>query len=301
MVGANPVRIGDGAGVAFRITNGDPAPVDLGIFDVTGRLIAEPLRRQTVTGETTVRWDGRDRSGARVDAGSYYFRASAGPRVETGHVVILPQSAFRFRAGRSRSARFLVGTLSRVASAPRCIIGLGPPGCHPHERRSQNMTLRRRLERGCGIPIVLATLGFLLLATRPGRAGTDDPLFPMLVRMNTYFHQHEVDGVTLDSRYDLAPSEVIRLSVVSQLLGYEELYRAYRRKSFRRDIVERADYLVDRFDDVGSPASPFEGMLGLALLEADQAVGDPRYRAKGEIVIGRLEALPPRKRCSTAG
>jgi uncharacterized protein (TIGR03118 family) len=90
MVGANPVRIGDGAGVAFRITNGDPAPVDLGIFDVTGRLIAEPLRRQTVTGETTVRWDGRDRSGARVDAGSYYFRASAGPRVETGHVVILP-------------------------------------------------------------------------------------------------------------------------------------------------------------------------------------------------------------------
>lgn len=139
---------------------------------------------------------------------------------------------------------------------------------------------------------LVVTLGVALGAPRPAPAETRDPLLPMLHRMNDFFHRHEVDGVTLDSRYAILPTEVARLSAVSQILGYAELYRACPIESFRQDIAQRADFLLARIDEVTS-RSAFDGMLGYSLLEAYDVTGDPRYLAEGTTVVERLEALPP--------
>lgn len=118
-----------------------------------------------------------------------------------------------------------------------------------------------------------------------------DPLVPLLRRISDYFHAHEVDGVTLDARVVLNRTEAIRLSVISQLLGYTELYKVLPLEPIRIDIVERADYLVANLADVLS-GGPFDGMAGLSLLQAYEATGDSTYLDEGRTVVSRLLALP---------
>jgi hypothetical protein len=160
--------------------------------------------------------------------------------------------------------------------------------------------------RGPGLPHRLVLLVGLLLLTllvgppRPARAVETaaepfclgeswDPLDGILARINNYFHRHETNGVTLDSRYSINPAEVTRLSIVSQLLGYCELYRVTPSRVCRQDIAARADYLVEQFDAILGH-SPFDGMLGCALLQAYEVTGDPRYFSKGSVAI--KESLP---------
>ena len=88
--------------------------------------------------------------------------------------------------------------------------------------------------------------------------------------------------MTLDSRYALNPTEVARLSAVSQLLGYAELYRVHPSRRFRADIVHRADYLYDRYDEVSSHTA-FDGMLEIYF-----ATSDELKAAFGSPVIGML-------------
>lgn len=118
-----------------------------------------------------------------------------------------------------------------------------------------------------------------------------DPLIPLLHRVNRFFHAHEADGVTMDARYPINPSEAIRMSVVSQLLGYCELERVHPCATFRTDIVERARYLAARLDLVSSH-TPFDGMLGYSLLEAAELTSDSVAFAAGETVVAELEAIP---------
>jgi len=127
-----------------------------------------------------------------------------------------------------------------------------------------------------------------------------DPLVPMLRRMNRYFHRHEVDGVTIDPRVVLHASEAIRLSVISQLLGYEEIQRVQPHARTRRDILERADFLVDRLDLVRS-GGPFDGMLGLSLLQAYEVTDDPDHLAQGREIVEQLLALPRSQRLLNGG
>ena len=47
----------------------------------------------------------------------------------------------------------------------------------------------------------------------PGGAAQDS-VVGLVRRMRRYFETHEVDGVTMDSRYAINPSEAIRQSVV---------------------------------------------------------------------------------------
>ena len=147
--------------------------------------------------------------------------------------------------------------------------------------------------RGFVTPARLAlAAGLALAALQPPAAATlpNDPLLRIVHRMNRYFHGHEVDGVTLDSRYAINPTEVVRLSVVSQLLGYAELYKAVPSQTFRQDIVERADYLAARFDEVSSRTA-FDGMLAYSFLEAYDATRDPSYLDKGRVLVEQLEGL----------
>lgn len=124
-------------------------------------------------------------------------------------------------------------------------------------------------------------------AERPAR----DPLLPLVRRMDRYLQQHEVDGVTMDSRYDINPSEAIRMSVVCQILGYVELYRARPTARYRREIVEHTDYLIGRLNDVRS-WTPFDGMLGDCLWAAYATTREARFLPAAQDVADELLAIP---------
>src|SRR5436309_1606473 len=101
---------------------------------------------------------------------------------------------------------------------------------------------------------------------RPRQPRPRDPLVPILRRMDRYLQRNETDGVDLDYRYDLAPTEIARLTATCQLLGYAELYRVVPRRRFRQDVAQRADFLLDRFESVRS-GTVFDGMLGYAMVK----------------------------------
>ena len=162
------------------------------------------------------------------------------------------------------------------------------------------MRARTFLAGGRAILIVsLALLTLPVLAAPPVRRPRD-PLIPMLHRMDRYFQRHEVDGVTMDSRYSINPSEAIRMSVVCQLLGYTELYRVHPTERVRIDIVQHADYLIGRLADITSH-TPFDGMLTYSLLVAYESTGESRFLATGTGLVDALKAIRPHNASSTAG
>ncbi len=119
---------------------------------------------------------------------------------------------------------------------------------------------------------------------------TCDPLIPALRRMDQFFQHSEVNGIVLDWRVVINATEAARLSVVPQLLGYTELYRVSPLRRIRRDIVERADFLLEHSAEYRSH-SVFDGMLGYAFLEAYEATGDSRYLAIGNAIVDELKAM----------
>ncbi len=130
-------------------------------------------------------------------------------------------------------------------------------------------------------------LSVLLVVTPPEVTIPPDPLLPLVHRIDSYFRRNETEGITRDPRYEVNPSEVIRLSVVSQLLAYVDLHAATGHPRYRTDLVTRADFLVDHFDEILS-GTAFDGMLAYAMLGAYEATGDPRYFEKGSLIVDRL-------------
>lgn len=88
-LGGNPVRLSSALGARFVVSTSATLPVKLGIYDAAGRRIAEPLRETAVTGQLVVKWDGLDLDGRRVAPGTYFYRATTGNTVASGHVVVL--------------------------------------------------------------------------------------------------------------------------------------------------------------------------------------------------------------------
>ncbi len=124
--------------------------------------------------------------------------------------------------------------------------------------------------------------------------GSGDPLLPILHRMDRYFRGHEVNGVTMDWRYGVIPSEEVRQTVVCQVLGYAELYKVHPSKRIQDEVAEHADFLIARLDSIRSH-TPFDGMLGYCLLEAHAATGEPRFLAAARTVMDELMAIPTRQ------
>ena len=87
---ANPARLKDPAGVDFSVSSDTPTTVRLQIYDAAGRLVAEPVRDVAVSGTIVARWDIFDIRGAKVKAGTYYYRAIGGGNVARGRLVLLP-------------------------------------------------------------------------------------------------------------------------------------------------------------------------------------------------------------------
>ena len=140
-------------------------------------------------------------------------------------------------------------------------------------------------------PLVLVAL--LALATAPAAAAppSEDPLPGILTRIERYLRKNEVDGVTMDWRYEVSPSEEIRQTVVCQVLAYAELHRIKPTKRLRREILEHADFMLGRLEEIRSH-SPFDGMLGYALWSAWEATGEERFRVAALDVSEELRAIP---------
>ncbi|MBI5710057.1 MAG: hypothetical protein HZC42_07105 [Candidatus Eisenbacteria bacterium] len=151
-----------------------------------------------------------------------------------------------------------------------------------------------RIPVGGGLLAAPIALSLALLLPPRAAATPDashDPLAPLVRRMDRYFRRHELEGVTLDSRYPVSPSEAIRMSVVCQTLGYSELYRVRPSARFRRAIARHADFMLGRLDTISSH-TPFDGMLGYSLLAAYGATGEARFLAAGRTVLDELMAIP---------
>jgi hypothetical protein len=125
---------------------------------------------------------------------------------------------------------------------------------------------------------------------RPAGAWVD-PLAPMLRRIDAYLQEFQVDGVTMDWRYSVIPSEEIRQSVVCQLLSYVELARLDARTRLRVEIVRHADFLLGRLDEVRS-YGPFDGMLAYSLLGAYEITHEQRFLDAGASMMQDLLAIP---------
>jgi len=132
----------------------------------------------------------------------------------------------------------------------------------------------RRLPPSGRMCVAMVFAGLVLACA--AMADPADPLLPLLHRMESYFRREEIDGITSDARYSLNPAEVIRLSIVSQLLAFNELAAVDTLRSNVLDVKARADFLIEHLSEIRS-GSAFDGMLGYALLGAYEITGDARY------------------------
>jgi flagellar hook assembly protein FlgD len=63
--------------------------VDLGIYNLDGRLVQTLVNKQKSAGEQRVTWDGHDFDGNKVASGVYFVRLKAGGQVVTKKIVLL--------------------------------------------------------------------------------------------------------------------------------------------------------------------------------------------------------------------
>jgi hypothetical protein len=158
--------------------------------------------------------------------------------------------------------------------------------------------------RATAVASALVLVGQLALSPAPARSESEvtpdhdgarrpprDPIAPMVRRMDRYLQRYEVDGVTMDWRYEVSPSEEIRQTVVCQVLAYADLYRLLPKPRLRADIVEHADFLLGRLSEIRSH-TPFDGMLAYSLLSAYETTGEARFLAAAREVTDEMLAIP---------
>ena len=146
--------------------------------------------------------------------------------------------------------------------------------------------------RPAGALAALALVAAGLLSASPTHADPwVDPLAPIVRRMDRYLQLSQVDGVSMDWRYSVSPSEEIRQTVVCQVLAYVELYRLFPRARLRIEIVRHADFMIGRLADIRSH-TPFDGMLGYSLLAAYETTHEQRFLDVGTEVTDEMLAIP---------
>ena len=74
--------------VAFRFALPVGLVAKLEVFDIQGRRMQTPHEGYLPPGYHTIRWDGRGESGARVAAGTYFYRLTAGSFVARRKVTL---------------------------------------------------------------------------------------------------------------------------------------------------------------------------------------------------------------------
>lgn len=82
-----PNPFGRTSAIQFSVT--DPAPIEIAIYDVAGRLVRVLWSGPHPIGPDVVSWDGRDGHGARVAAGVYFARLSQGEASVTSKLALI--------------------------------------------------------------------------------------------------------------------------------------------------------------------------------------------------------------------
>lgn len=102
----SPASVGDGAVLLDKATiTGYPNPMrgnatvnfslpqaeqgSVSVVDVSGRLVRQLANGILSPGVTTVAWDGRDRTGARVPSGMYYYRMDVAGKVVSARTILV--------------------------------------------------------------------------------------------------------------------------------------------------------------------------------------------------------------------
>ena len=153
------------------------------------------------------------------------------------------------------------------------------------------MPILRRDPASIACVLALAALFVPAAPAGAARPADADPLPGMLRRIERYLRKNEVDGVTMDWRYEVIPSEEIRQTVICQVLAYADLHELKPGPRLRTEIVEHADFLLGRLEEIRSH-SPFDGMLACALWSAFEATGEDRFRAAALGVSEEMRAIP---------
>jgi len=83
----HPNPFNPGTVVSFVLARG--GPVDLGVYDVTGRRVATLAERPFPAGVHDVAWDGRDSSGREAASGTYLVRLATGGAIQSAKIVML--------------------------------------------------------------------------------------------------------------------------------------------------------------------------------------------------------------------
>jgi hypothetical protein len=73
---------------AYEVVGGDQ-PVDIGVYNVAGRLVKSLAKSTMPTGRHTATWNGTDEAGARVPGGVYFVRVRLGAETQQQRVIFL--------------------------------------------------------------------------------------------------------------------------------------------------------------------------------------------------------------------
>ncbi len=88
MLNAAPTVFTVSTRISFTLLGEGNVPVDLRVFDVTGRLVKTVADRDFGPGTHSIVWDGRSEHGARVPSGVYFYRLETPVDDATGKMIV---------------------------------------------------------------------------------------------------------------------------------------------------------------------------------------------------------------------
>ncbi|TMQ47487.1 MAG: T9SS type A sorting domain-containing protein, partial [Candidatus Eisenbacteria bacterium] len=74
---------------SYRVVDGGEQSVDVGLYDMAGRLVRRLASGSQATGVYTVQWDGRSDAGDQVAPGVYILRARVAGLQRVNRVIFL--------------------------------------------------------------------------------------------------------------------------------------------------------------------------------------------------------------------
>lgn len=152
---------------------------------------------------------------------------------------------------------------------------------------------------------LLAGVGIRSTLARPRTPEAESPSVPAcsdlwrcrlpqeIARTDRFLREHRYGlPFALDPRPLDYPLEVLRLNVMSQALGYLNLYRTGRQAAYRQEAMARIEYLL-ALGEAALGNGPRDGMYGYLMLEAYEAFGDERLLLAGRRAAARCANTAP--------
>jgi hypothetical protein len=88
-ISPTPVSFARGGSAVVRFSIPSAGKVSARVYDVNGRLVAEPASDLTMTaGPQSISFDGRGSNGARLGSGIFFLQLQFGNKVATGKIVV---------------------------------------------------------------------------------------------------------------------------------------------------------------------------------------------------------------------